>query len=182
MAITVLLENLVSAGITEAEVLDLEKDFDALEAKMTFMLKLKRDDVSDLVRLHKGNESQCNKAVLVAKQYKHEIPAELSPVLLQQKLDVDKLYARVYAKASKLEEGAYVTYVRNGAEAVSMAGKLRDYFSYRAGMNHGVDAKDAKIAYDSLSESFIDRAAKAQKTMAFNQQKIKTIKDDVKTT
>ena len=180
MNITVLLENLVSAGITEAEVLDLEKDFDALEAKMTFMLKLKRDDVSDLVRLHKGNESQCNKAVLVAKQYKHEIPAELSPVLLQQKLDVDKLYARVYAKASKLEEGAYVTYVRNGAEGVSISGKLRDYFLHRAGMNQA-DAKDALIAYDSLSESFIDRAAKAQKTMAFNQQKIKTIKDDDKT-
>ena len=168
MDINVLLENLVSVDLTEEEVIALETAFDILESKMPFLLKLKRDEVESLVRLHKGNEQFCKDAVREAKQFKWGMPKSLDPNLLQRKLDFATRFERVVAKATQLGDGIYVTDVRDGAEAVSMANKMRDFFLHRAGLGEE-DAKDAAAAYERLSQDFIDRAAKAQKTMAANQ-------------
>ena len=173
MAISILLDSLVETGLSEQKVVAIADAFELLLTEMPFLLTLDRADVETLVRLHKGNEPFCNKALLEAKQYKGTIPDGLKPELLQLKLTFAKQFALPESASARLAERMYVTAVRNGAEAVSIAMKLRDFFEHEAGLN-GPYAKDALAAFNRLSEGFVERAAKAQKTIAGKQAKVDT--------
>ncbi len=173
MAISVLLDSLVDTDLPEEKVVAIVNAFELLLTEMPFLLTLDRAEVESLVRLHKGNEPFCNKALLEAQQYKGAIPDELKPELLQRKLTFAKQFGRVVAPSERLAERIYVTAVRDGAEAVSIAMKLRDFFEHEAGLK-GLYAKDAAAAFNRLSEGFIERAAKAQKTIAGKQARVDT--------
>ena len=177
MNISILLDCLVDANLPEVEVVAIVNAYELLATKMPFLLNQNRADVEALVRLHKGNEPFCNQAVVEAKQYKGVVPVSLSPDLLERKLGFAKKFGRVDAASERLAELVYVTAVRNGAEAVSIAMKLRDFFLHEAGLN-GPNAKEALASYNRLSESFVERAAKAQKTMADKQSKVGALNKD----
>ena len=177
MTVSVLLDCLVDANLPEVELVAIVNAYELLATKMPFLLNQNRADVETLVRLHKGNEPFCNQAVLEAKQYKGVVPASLSPDLLERKLVFAKKFGRVDSCSETLAERVYVTAVRNGAEAVSIAMKIRDFFLHEVGLN-GPNAKEALAAYNRLSEDFVARAAKAQKTIAGKQSKASTSKTD----